>query len=144
MLSNITKIFFPLRDRSKSQNFYLIFGEQGLRDLVDLFYQTMENDPNAKQCLEVHELEEGKVKAESKYRLFAFLSGWMGGPQLFVNEFGHPRMRARHMHIKITEAERDQWLYCMNKALKNSPLTMRERKKIFQSFMALAMRIQNH
>jgi hemoglobin len=144
MLSNTINLFLPLRDRSKSQNFYLIFGEQGLRDLVDHFYDIMATDPKAKECLELHALVDGKVQAESQYKLFAFLCGWMGGPQLFVNEFGPPRMRARHGHVKITAKEKEQWLYCMKKSLKRAPLSYRERKKVFQSFVALAMRIQNH
>jgi hemoglobin len=46
-----------------------------------------------------------------------FLSGWMGGPQLYIEMFGHPRLRMRHMPFSIGELERDQWLWCMGKAL---------------------------
>lgn len=46
-----------------------------------------------------------------------FLSGWSGGPQLYTEKFGHPRLRMRHMPFAIGSVERDQWLWCMNKAL---------------------------
>jgi hemoglobin len=50
-------------------------------------------------------------------KLFKFLSGWMGGPQLFVEEYGHPMLRLRHLPFSIGRAERDQWMLCMNQAL---------------------------
>jgi hemoglobin len=54
-----------------------------------------------------------------------FLSGWSGGPQLYVQKFGHPRLRMRHMPFSIGTVERDQWLWCMNKALDESGLAPR-------------------
>ena len=53
----------------------------------------------------------------SEDKLYQFLSGWMGGPQLYVEKYGHPMLRRRHLPFEIGEAERDQWLICMNKAL---------------------------
>ena len=54
-----------------------------------------------------------------------FLSGWMGGPQLYVEKFGHPRLRMRHMPFRIGLVERDQWIWCMNKALDESHIDAR-------------------
>lgn len=54
-----------------------------------------------------------------------FLSGWSGGPQLYVERFGHPRLRMRHMPFSIGSVERDQWLWCMNKALNESGIEPR-------------------
>ncbi len=54
-----------------------------------------------------------------------FLSGWSGGPQLYVQRFGHPRLRMRHFPFPIGTAERDQWLWCMNRALDESQLDPR-------------------
>ena len=124
---------------------YEIFGEDGLKELVHNFYHVMENDPQAEQCLRVHELIDGKVEEEVKDKLFEFLSGWMGGPQLFIKKHGPPRMRARHMHVKITKVEKEQWLFCMDKALDMSSKKMKKKQRqiIFNSFTALAMRIQN-
>ena len=54
-----------------------------------------------------------------------FLSGWSGGPQLYIEKFGHPRLRMRHMPFAIGAVERDQWLWCMNKAVDESGLDPR-------------------
>jgi hemoglobin len=46
-----------------------------------------------------------------------YLSGWLGGPQLYVEKFGHPRLRSRHLPFAIGAAERDQWMLCMRQAM---------------------------
>ena len=112
------------------------------------FYTIMENDPNAKNCLNAHELEGGKVPAVVKERLFMFLSGWTGGPNLFVQNRGAPRMRMRHAPFKIGEKEKEEWLYCMEQALdmaiKKKGRKLRKKKSLLMSsFAALANRIQN-
>ncbi|HHC74430.1 MAG TPA: globin, partial [Thiothrix sp.] len=53
----------------------------------------------------------------SRDKLFMFLSGWLGGPNLYVEKYGHPRLRARHLPFAIDESARDQWLFCINQAL---------------------------
>ena len=118
--------------------------EQGIKKLVNDFYTQMENDPKARECLLVHELDEGRVTQEAKDKLFYFLSGWLGGPNLFVQKFGHPMMRKRHLHVKITEVEKKQWLYCMQHALDKTKLKKSQKQQMLNSFTALAMRIQNH
>ncbi|HZV98246.1 MAG TPA: hemoglobin-like protein, partial [Methylophilaceae bacterium] len=50
-------------------------------------------------------------------KLFMFLTGWTGGPQLYIERYGHPFLRARHMPFTIAESERDQWMYCMVRAM---------------------------
>jgi hemoglobin len=55
----------------------------------------------------------------STEKLYLFLSGWMGGPQLYVEKFGHPMLRARHLPFSIGESERDQWLACMQRAMED-------------------------
>jgi hemoglobin len=46
-----------------------------------------------------------------------YLTGWLGGPQLYVEKFGHPRLRGRHMPFAIGSTERDQWMLCMREAM---------------------------
>lgn len=87
-------------------------GEQELRKLVDAFYKTMVEAPEAQGILKMHP---NIPRANEK--LFEFLSGWLGGPDLFVQKYGHPRLRARHLPFVIGEHERDQWLFCMKRAL---------------------------
>jgi hemoglobin len=132
--------------KSPALPMYLIVGEEkGTYLLVKNFYDVMENDEQAKECLLTHELVDGKIPDEIKKKLFMFLCGWFGGPNLFVETFGPPRMRARHMHVTITEKEKEQWLYCMDKSLKmHIPLLNKSQyKTMINSFTALAMRIQN-
>lgn len=142
MLERFREFF---RRRQKPVNFYQVLGEEtGIRDLVHHFYHYMETDPKAIDCLNAHETIEGKIPHSVKEKLFEFLSGWLGGPNLFVEKYGHPRMRARHMHVQIGEAERDQWLYCMNMALKHhTKIKNKYKVELANSFAALAYRIQN-
>src|SRR5690606_7383942 len=56
----------------------------------------------------------------SREKLFMFLTGWTGGPQLYIERYGHPFLRARHMPFAINESARDQWMYCMIRAMHDS------------------------
>lgn len=99
----------------------LLGGETGVRSLVDHFYDLMDSAPEAQNIRGLH----AKSLKQSREKLFMFLSGWSGGPQLYIQQFGHPRLRMRHMPFSIGAAERDEWLWCMNKALDESELDPR-------------------
>ena len=88
---------------------------------MDRFYDIMDSAPEAKKIRSFH----AKSLKRSREKLFMFLSGWSGGPQLYVETFGHPRLRMRHFPFSIGTVERDQWLWCMNKALDESHLDPR-------------------
>jgi hemoglobin len=92
----------------------LIGGETGVRNLVDRFYDLMESSPEAARVRAIHPPD----LTNSRDKLFMFLSGWSGGPALYVQKFGHPRLRQRHMPFPIGREERDEWLWCMDKALR--------------------------
>ena len=94
----------------------MIGGGEGLRTLVDRFYDLMDTSPEAARIRTFHP----KSLTRSREKLFMFLSGRSGGPQLYIEKFGHPRLRMRHMPFSIGIVERDQWLWCMNKALDQS------------------------
>lgn len=140
VLNKIYEIFKP-----KMRVPFIALGkEEGIRELVHDFYFIMNTDPKAIHCKEVHPLNtEGNVPVEVEEKLYWFLVGFSGGPQLFMEKVGPPRMRMRHHHIRISSIERDEWLYCMKKALKKKKLNRLERKMIMNSFIALAFRIQN-
>ncbi len=76
-------------------------------------------------------------------KLFKFLSGWMGGPQLFVEQYGHPMLRRRHLPFAIGDAERDQWLLCMNQALSEVVANTALRKELSDSFARVADHMRN-
>jgi hemoglobin len=89
-------------------------GEAGVRALVDRFYDLMDLEPAYAGLRALHPTPlDG-----SRDKLFWFLCGWLGGPDHFVQRFGHPRLRARHMPYAIGIAERDQWLACMQQAMR--------------------------
>jgi len=95
-------------------NFYdRIGGEQNLRRLVQSFYRHMDELADAKPIREMHAPD----LSQAEEKLFMFLSGWTGGPPLYMEKYGHPRLRMRHLPFAIDEAARDQWMLCMQKAL---------------------------
>ncbi|HSJ87649.1 MAG TPA: group II truncated hemoglobin [Anaerolineales bacterium] len=105
----------------ESSLYEMLGGEKGLRALVDRFYDIMDSSPQAERIRSFH----AKSLKRSREKLFMFLSGWSGGPQLYVEKFGHPRLRMRHFPFSIGTVERDQWLWCMSKALDESHLDPR-------------------
>ena len=98
---------------SQPSLYELIGGEPGLRKLVERFYDLIDSSPEAAQIRALHP----KSLKQSREKFFMFLSGWSGGPSLYVEKYGHPRLRMRHMPFSIGVVERDQWLWCMNKSL---------------------------
>jgi hemoglobin len=88
-------------------------GTENIRLLVETFYDIMDSDPKAAGLRALHQPD----LTETREKLFMFLMGWTGGPQLYIERYGHPRLRARHLPFTIGESERDQWMYCMIKAM---------------------------
>ena len=96
----------------------LLGGESGIRRLVDRFYDLMDS---ASEAATVRALHAASLSASRK-KLFLYLSFWTGGPQTYVEERGHPRLRQRHMPFAIGVRERDEWLWCMDRALAEHPM----------------------
>jgi len=88
-----------------------IGGEERVRALVDAFYDRVRDD--SPLLREMHPPDD----SESREKLFEFLSGWMGGPQLYIAKRGHPRLRMRHMPFPIDQEAADAWLRCMESAM---------------------------
>ena len=88
-------------------------GDAGVRALVDAFYDRMDLEEGFAGIRKLHHA----TLDGSRDKLFWFLSGWLGGPQHYVERFGHPMLRARHLPFAIASAERDAWLACMRMAL---------------------------
>jgi len=93
--------------------FAWIGGEDRVQALTERFYDLMDLQPAYAQLRAAH----GSDLANARQRLFWFLCGWLGGPQHYIERFGHPRLRARHMPFAIGITERDQWLACMDQAM---------------------------
>jgi hemoglobin len=114
-------------------------GEAGVRKLVDRFYDLMHEKPEAKGIRDLHpESLDG-----SRDKLYWFLVGWAGGPPMFVDRFGHPRLRARHLPFAIGEAERDQWMGCMRQALDEQGLDALTKQLMIDKLSSLADHMRN-
>jgi hemoglobin len=114
-------------------------GEEGIRRLVNRFYDLMDSAPEAAHIRALHA---ASLKA-SREKLFMFFSGWTGGPQLYVERFGHPRLRARHLPFPIGERERDEWLWCMDRALDEHEVPELIRMQVRGSLHSLADHMRN-
>ena len=117
----------------------MIGGEQTLPNLVDRFYFYMDTLPEVKGIRAIHQHN----LSSAKDKLFKFLSGWLGGPNLFIEEFGHPMLRARHLPFVIGESERDQWMLCMNKALAELAMDSQLKINIQNALQQLATHMIN-
>jgi hemoglobin len=117
----------------------LIGGAEKLRELVDRFYDLMDLEENYQVIRLMHPTD----STSSREKLFMFLSGWMGGPDLFVEQYGHPRLKARHLPFSIGISERDQWLQCMRQAMKDVGINGILFERLMQSFFATADWMRN-
>jgi len=117
-----------------------IGGELKLREMVDRFYDLMELEPEFAVIRALHP----PTTEGSRDKLFWFLSGWMGGPDAFVERFGHPRLRARHLPFPIGTTERDQWLRAMAWAMEEVGIQEELRVRLMQSFYQTADWMRNH
>lgn len=119
--------------------FDLIGGESRVRELVDRFYDLMELEPEFREIRALHPASlEG-----SRDKLYWFLCGWMGGPNLYVERFGHPRLRARHLPFSIASRERDQWLVCMGRAMQDTEVPPALLERLLESFYGTADWMRN-
>lgn len=119
--------------------FERIGGEAVIRQLVDRFYDLMDTEPVAAGIRALHPAD----LTESRNKLFWFLVGWMGGPPLYIQRFGHPRLRARHLPFPIAERERDAWLWCMFKALDEHVPDVQLREQLAHSLTQTADFMRN-
>ena len=119
--------------------FEWIGGEPVVRSLVDRFYDLMDLEPGYTELRAAH----GSSLDKARDHLFWFLCGWLGGPDYFVERFGHPRLRARHMPFKIGILERDQWLACMDQAMGDSAVPTELRERLKTSFFQTADWMRN-
>ena len=114
-------------------------GEASVRALVDRFYDLMDLEPAFHELRALHPAHlDG-----SRDKLFWFLCGWMGGPQHYVDRFGHPMLRARHLHYSIGILERDQWMACMTQAMAEQAVDTALAARLVESFFGTADWMRN-
>jgi hemoglobin len=96
-----------------STPYQLLGGDEGVKRLAYAFYQAMDQLPEAEVIRRMH----AESLSDVSERLYQYLSGWLGGPGLYQEKFGTVCLTKPHKPFAIGEAERDQWLLCMDKAL---------------------------
>ncbi len=116
-----------------------IGGEATVRALVKRFYALMDARPEARELRRMH----AEDLSSSEEKLFLFLSGWLGGPNLYVERYGAPFLRARHLPFSIGTAERDQWMHCMSAALDEVVIDADLRRSLHSAFASLANHMRN-
>lgn len=127
-------------DDSQPQSaFDMIGGATRLRELVDRFYDLMDLEPEFSGIRALHPA----ALDSSRDKLYWFLSGWTGGPDLYIEQFGHPRLRARHLPFAIASSERDQWLRCMAWAMQDAGIEEPLQQRLMQSFYQTADWMRN-
>ncbi|HEX6928302.1 MAG TPA: group II truncated hemoglobin [Gammaproteobacteria bacterium] len=114
-------------------------GNAGVRLLVDRFYDVMDRDPAAKGIRDMHPED----LAESRDKLHEFLSGWTGGPALYQEKRGHPRLRLRHLPFSIGKPEAAQWLYCMSVACRELRIPAAVEERLMQGLTMTANHMIN-
>lgn len=117
----------------------MIGGEEGVRRLVDRFYDLMDTAPEAAEIRAMH----ARSLKVSREKLFLFLTGWMGGPPLYVERYGHPMLRARHLPFPIAGPQRDQWMWCMERALDEQEMPEMLREYLRDRFRGVAEHMRN-
>ena len=122
-----------------SEAYKLMGGEVVLRSLVECFYDLMDEDPDYFGIRKLHP----KELNSSRQKLFMFLSGWTGGPSLYIEKYGEPRLRSRHLPFSIGIDERDQWISCMNSAMEKIGLEIEVQKSLTLAFEQTADFMRN-
>ena len=119
--------------------FEWIGGEAKVQALVDRFYDLMDLEPAYSHLRSLHQAD----LQHSRDTLFWFLCGWLGGPPYYEQRYGHPRLRMRHLHVQIAERERDEWVACMNEAMRACQLPDALREQLHEKFAYLADFMRN-
>jgi hemoglobin len=119
--------------------YLLLGGDAGVRRLVDRFYDLMDEVPEYHGIRKMHPQD----MSTSRDKLYAFLSGWLGGPPLYMEKYGHPMLRARHLPFQIGIPERDAWLACMLQAMEDNHVEETLRMALLKAFYGTADWMRN-
>lgn len=129
----------PLERASQPTHFEMLGGAPAVLALVTRFYDLMDSAPEAATIRKLH----AESLKRSREKLHDFLTGWLGGPQIYTEKHGNPMLRARHLPFPIGTVERDEWLWCMERALAAQPMPDVLRTFLTQRFQALADHMRN-
>ncbi|MFM7226880.1 MAG: group II truncated hemoglobin [Betaproteobacteria bacterium] len=127
------------QESDKNSLYQQIGGDEKLRDLVDRFYDLMDLEPQFAALRAMHPPSlEG-----SRDKLYRFLSGWSGGPDLYTDKYGPAFLRARHLPFPIGSKERDEWLTCMLLAMRDIGFDEKKEDRLLEAFFGTADWMKN-
>jgi hemoglobin len=106
---------------------YSAIGAEGFGRLVAAFYQQVPEDEILGPMYTMRDIQ------GSEQRLRDFLIGRFGGPQTYIEQRGHPRLRARHSPFSIDQTARDRWMRLMDNALGEAALPV-EAERVLRKF----------
>ena len=116
-----------------------IGGDATVRALCSRFYELMDTLPEAARCRAIHPPD--LSGSESKF--YDYLTGYLGGPPVYFEKYGHPMLRRRHFVAPIGSAERDEWLMCFRRAMDETITNPKLREIIWPPIEKLAHHMQN-
>ncbi|AYM81890.1 group II truncated hemoglobin [Agrobacterium radiobacter] len=116
-----------------------IGGDATVRALTRRFYELMDTLPEAARCRAIHPAD----LSGSEAKFYDYLTGYLGGPPVYVEKHGHPMLRRRHFVAPIGPAERDEWLLCFRRAMDETIENVKLREIIWTPVERLAFHMQN-
>jgi hemoglobin len=119
--------------------FQRLGGELAVRKLVDRFYDLIDSSPEAATIRTLH----ARSLKAAREKLYLYLTTWTGGPPVYTDRYGHPRLRMRHFPFRIGVRERDEWLWCMDKALDEHEMPAEMREYLRERLHQLADHMRN-
>lgn len=112
-------------------------GEEGVRSLAETFYDVIEEiSPKLRAMLPAS-------TRNTRQKFYLYLTGWLGGPPLYEEKYGHPRLRMRHIPFPIGDAEAAEWMLCMREAMTRVPIAEPLRTFLDERFTPLAEHMRN-
>lgn len=119
----------------------LVGGEDAIYKLVNAFYDIIETHPEGHKLHVLH--LRGNGIPHSRIEQFNFLSGFLGGPKLYVEKHGHSNVRLMHEHVEINNEAKDIWLKCMDMAIDEVGITPKVKEKLMNNFTTIANLLVN-
>ncbi len=129
----------PTAVTPKPSPYQIVGGEVMVRRIADRFYDIMDSAPEAARIRALHADDLSPVRD----RLFEFLSGWLGGPPLYFQRPDHKCIMSAHRPFAIGQAERDEWMMCMRRALEESGVPEEVRTILDAAFLRMAEAFRN-
>lgn len=126
-------------ERQLATHFEQVGGAAVVDRIVEAFYRRMDTLPEAQTIRAMHPADLGRTKEIFK----RYLGEWLGGPKLYSQERGHPRLRMRHMSFQIGIPERNAWMLCMQGALEEVVCSARLRELLLQQLFKTADWMRN-